>query len=122
VPEPVNNKLWHIPFNRVNDDLIVDMVHSYAHRYYGYEFMVQARGATLPRYAVDYYVRLYVRNKRTLRASFRLYQPWDAHVKQNMERKKTRLTMPILGIGGQNSWGPMQGTDCDPQRATSRTC
>jgi pimeloyl-ACP methyl ester carboxylesterase len=26
LPEFLNNKLWHIPFNRVNDELIVDMV------------------------------------------------------------------------------------------------
>src|SRR5690349_19035389 len=26
VPEPANDRLWHIPFNRVDDELIVDMV------------------------------------------------------------------------------------------------
>ena len=32
VPEGLNNKLWHIPFNRVNNELIVDMVASNARR------------------------------------------------------------------------------------------
>lgn len=26
VPDALNDRLWHIPFNRVNDDLIIDMV------------------------------------------------------------------------------------------------
>jgi pimeloyl-ACP methyl ester carboxylesterase len=76
--EPLNNKLWHIPFNRVNDELIVDMVHSNADGFYGYEFAIQAGGATLPNYAIDYYIKLYTRNKDVLRASFGLYRAWDA--------------------------------------------
>jgi alpha-beta hydrolase superfamily lysophospholipase len=37
VPEALNDKLWHIPFNRVDDDLILDMVSSNADAYYRYE-------------------------------------------------------------------------------------
>jgi pimeloyl-ACP methyl ester carboxylesterase len=105
VPEPLNDKLWHIPFNRVNDDLIVDMVKSNADAYYRYEYEVQGGGWTMPDYAIDYYVDLYNRNKDTLRASFGLYRAWDAHLNQNVERQKTKLTIPVLGIGGENSWG-----------------
>ena len=72
VPEPLNNKLWHIPFNRVNDDLIVDMVSSNADAYYRYEFAIQGGGATLPDYAIEYYINLYTRDRtraaRQLRA------------------------------------------------------
>jgi pimeloyl-ACP methyl ester carboxylesterase len=114
LPEPVNNKVWHIPFNRVNDDLIVDMVHSNADGFYDYEFAIQAGGATLPDYAIDYYTRLYNRNKVVLRATFGLYRAWDAHVTQNKERAKTPLTIPVVGIGGENSWGALAGEGLKP--------
>ena len=44
VPEGLNNKLWHIPFNRVNDELIIDMVKSNANAYYRYEYQSRAAG------------------------------------------------------------------------------
>lgn len=116
VPEPANNKLWHIPFNRVNDELIVDMVKSNADGYYRYEYAIQGGGTTLPDYAIDYYIKLYTRDRNTLRASFGLYRAWDAHLAQNVERQKTKLTIPVLGIGGANSWGPLAG---DAMRAAA---
>ena len=106
IEEPINNKLWHIPFNRVNDDLIVDMVDSNADAFYRYEYAIQGGGTTLPDYAIDYYVSLYTRNKDVLRASFGLYRAWDATLVQNVERQKTKLTVPVLGLGGENSWRP----------------
>lgn len=109
VPEPINNKLWHIPFNRVNDDLIVDMVDSNADAFYRYEYAIQGGGTTLPDYAINYYVSLFTRNKDVLRASFGLYRAWDATLVQNVERQKAKLTVPVLGIGGENSWGPAAG-------------
>jgi pimeloyl-ACP methyl ester carboxylesterase len=96
VPEAANNRLWHIPFNRVNDDLIVDMVH--------YEFTIQSGGAMPPEYAIEYYVKLYNRDKDSLRATFGLYRAWDAMLTQNMQRQAQPLTIPVLGIGGQHSW------------------
>jgi pimeloyl-ACP methyl ester carboxylesterase len=104
VPEFLNNKLWRLPFNRVNDELIVDMVKSNADAYFRYEYSIQGGGATLPEYAINYYVRLYSRDRDTLRASFGLYRAWDTHLGQNVERQKSKLTIPVLGIGGVNSW------------------
>jgi pimeloyl-ACP methyl ester carboxylesterase len=109
LPEPDNNRLWHIPFNRVNDELIVDMVSSNAHAFYGYEFAIQGGGATLPEYAIDYYVTLYNRDKNILRGSFGLYRAWDATLAQNGQRKNQPLTMPVLAIGGASSWGVYVG-------------
>ena len=105
VPEGLNNKLWHIPFNRVNDELVIDMVKSNANAYYRYEYQVQGGGATLPDYAIEYYIKLYTRDRNTLRASFGLYRAWDFHMAQNGARQATALTIPVLGIGGVNSWG-----------------
>lgn len=105
VPEGLNNKLWHIPFNRVNSELIVDMVASNAQAYFRYEYSIQGGAATLPDYAIDYYIRLYTRDRNTLRSSFGLYRAWDSHMAQNGERQATPLTIPVLGIGGEQSWG-----------------
>lgn len=105
LPEFLNDKLWHIPFNRVDDELIVDMVGSNADAYYRYEFSIQGGGTTLPEYAIKYYVSLYTRNRNALRASFGLYRAWDAILEQNGKRQNPKLTIPVLGIGGENSWG-----------------
>ncbi|TDK24517.1 alpha/beta hydrolase [Arthrobacter crusticola] len=104
--EPTNNRLWHIPFNRVDDELIVNLVRNSAEEFYRYEYNVQGGGYTPPEHAIKYYVKQYNRDKDTLRASFELYREWDALVAQNAERAKTPLTIPVIGIGGEKSWGP----------------
>jgi pimeloyl-ACP methyl ester carboxylesterase len=114
VPEAANNRLWHIPFNRVNDDLIVDMVHGQADAFYRYEFTIQSGGAMPPEYAIEYYVRLYNRDKDSLRATFGLYHAWDATLTQNMQRKAQPLTIPVLGIGGEKSWAERAGQGMQP--------
>lgn len=106
IPEPLNNRLWHIPFNRVNDDLIINMVKSNAEEFYRYEFTIQGGGWKLPDYAIKYYVSLYNRSRDALRASFGLYRAWDVILDQNKSRKVQPLTIPVLGIGGEKSWGP----------------
>ena len=114
IEQPINDKLWHIPFNRVNHELIVDMVSSNADAFYRYEFAIQGGGSTLPDDAIEYYVALYTRDKNALRASFGLYRAWDATVKQNADRQENRLTIPVLGIGGQNSWGELAANGIKP--------
>jgi pimeloyl-ACP methyl ester carboxylesterase len=114
VPEPFNNRLWHIPFNRVNDELIVDMVSGNADAFYRYEFAIQGGGATLSEYAIEYYVSLYNRDKDVLRATFGLYRAWDTTLTQNQQRKTQPLTIPVLGIGGENSWGEHAGHGMEP--------
>ncbi|WP_205650729.1 alpha/beta hydrolase [Actinoplanes solisilvae] len=108
VPEAQNNRLWHIPFNRVDDELIIDMVHGNARAFYHYEFRIQG-GPALPERVIDYYVRLYNRNRDTLRGTFGLYRAWDALLAQNKKRAARKLTAPVLGIGGQQSWGRLPG-------------
>jgi pimeloyl-ACP methyl ester carboxylesterase len=110
VPEQVNNKLWHIPFNRVDDDLILDMVSSNADAYYRYEYAIQGGKATLPDSVIRYYIKLYTRNRDVLRASFGLYRAWDETLAQNRAvRQATKLTIPVVGIGGEDSWGELVG-------------
>jgi len=105
--EPTNNRLWHIPFNRVDDELIVNLVRNSAEEFYRYEYRIQGGGYTPSEQAIKYYVKQYNKDKDTLRASFELYREWDTLVAQNAERAKTPLTIPVIGIGGANSWGTL---------------
>ena len=121
LPEFLNNRLWHIPFNRVNDELIVDMVSRTADAFYRYEFNIQGGGATLPEYAIEYYVKLFTRDRAALRATFGLYRAWDATIEQNRARMAPKLTLPVLAIGGETSWGEMAGLGMLPAASDVRT-
>lgn len=108
LPEPINNKVWHIPFNRV-DKVPEQLITGREDIYFGYEFAIQA-GKKLPEDVVDYYVRL-VSNRDSLRGSLAFYREWDTMMAQNAERKKRPLTMPVLAIGGAASYGQLVGED-----------
>ena len=115
VEEFFNNKLWHIAFNRVNDDLVVDMVAGNADAYYGYEFAIQGGEATaVTAQAIKYYIDLYTRDRDTLRASFGFYRSWDETLTQNTKRILPKLTIPVLAIGGADSWGPFVAHGMEP--------
>lgn len=103
IPESLNNRLWHIPFNRV-DRVPEQLVSGREDIFYGYEFAIQAGNRKLPDDLIDYYVRLYA-NSDSLRASFGFYRAWGTTLAQNEQRKTRPLTMPVLAIGGAESWG-----------------
>jgi pimeloyl-ACP methyl ester carboxylesterase len=46
VPAPLNDRLWHIPFNRVNDKLTEELIRGREDIFFGYEFAIQ--GGTCP--------------------------------------------------------------------------
>jgi pimeloyl-ACP methyl ester carboxylesterase len=106
LPEPINNKVWHIPLNRV-DKVPEQLITGREDIYFGYEFAIQA-GKKLPEDVVNYYVRL-VSNPDALRGSLGFYRAWDATVAQNAQRGSRPLTMPVLAIGGEASWGEAVG-------------
>src|SRR5215204_1531123 len=112
IPESLNNRLWHIPFNRV-DRVPEQLVSGREDIFYGYEFAIQAGNRKLPDDLIDYYVRLYA-NPDGLRASFGFYRAWDTTLAQNEQRKTRPLTMPVLGIGGEKSWGELAGQGMEP--------
>lgn len=108
IPEPLNNRLWHIPFNRV-DKVPEQLVTGREDIFFGYEFAIQSgNGKKLPEDVIDYYVRIFS-NPQALHASFALYRAWDATVAQNEQRQTRPLTMPVLAIGGEASWGGLVG-------------
>ncbi|MDX2642500.1 alpha/beta fold hydrolase [Streptomyces sp. PA03-1a] len=103
VDERDNDRLWHIPFNRVDHELTERLVRGREADFFGYEFDIQG-GEKLPRYAREYYVRLFS-DPATLRGSFGFYRAWDGTTGQNEDRARKKLTMPVLAIGGSESWG-----------------
>ena len=107
IPEPLNNKLWHIAVNRL-DKVNEQLVQGREDIYFGYEFAIQA-GKKLPDDVINYYVGL-LTNPDSLRGSFAFYREWDTMMAQNEQRAKRPLTMPVLGIGGAASWGEQVGS------------
>jgi pimeloyl-ACP methyl ester carboxylesterase len=112
VPEPINNKLWHLGFNRVNDEMTEQLVSGREDIFFGYEFAIQG-GQKLPDYALRYYFDLYS-DPNVLRGSFGFYRALDTTLAQNAERKSRPLTMPVLAIGGAASWGEEVGNAMKP--------
>jgi pimeloyl-ACP methyl ester carboxylesterase len=101
VPAQVNNRLWHIPFSRV-EEVPEQLITGRENVFFGYEFAIQ--GGKLPDDLIEYYVRL-VSTPDDLRGSLGFYRALDATLAQNEERKTRRLTMPVLAIGGEASYG-----------------
>jgi pimeloyl-ACP methyl ester carboxylesterase len=101
LPDPVNNKLWHIPFNRV-ESLPEQLIAGREDVYFGYEFAVQ--GGNVPDEAIAYYVGM-VSDPESLHSSLGWYRAFGATLAQNDERASRKLTMPVLAIGGERSYG-----------------
>ena len=104
-PRHVNNKLWHIAFNRAGE-IAEQLVEGREAIFFGYEFAIQ--GGQVPDSAIDYYVQG-LSAPGALSGSFGFYRSWDETMAQNGERGARKLTMPVLGIGGEASWGGAVG-------------
>jgi pimeloyl-ACP methyl ester carboxylesterase len=113
LPEPINNKLWHLAFNRVNDEMTEQLVRGREDVFFGYEFAIQGGQKALPEEVQRYYFDLYS-DPDVLRGSFGLYRVLDTTLAQNAERKNRPLTMPVLAIGGAESWGEEAGNGMKP--------
>jgi len=101
LPDPLNNKLWHIPFNRV-ENLPEQLVAGREDVFFGYEFAVQ--GGNVPEDAIRYYVDA-LSNPESLHGSLGWYRAFGVTLAQNDERAKRPLSMPVLAIGGERSYG-----------------
>jgi pimeloyl-ACP methyl ester carboxylesterase len=106
VPAPVNDRLWHIPFNRV-ETVPEQLIEGREDIFFGYEFAIQ--GGNVPADVIDYYVGLLRSDRDALRGSLGFYRAFDATLAQNEQRKNKRLPMPVLAIGGEASYGGAVG-------------
>jgi hypothetical protein len=99
-PATINQRFWHFGFNRLTD-LNEELVRGRERLFFGYQFAKKAATPdAIPAYAVDVYVDAIVADQRGLRASFAYYRALDETIAQNEQRRKTRLTLPVLAIGG----------------------
>lgn len=105
LPDQLNDRYWHIPFNRI-ERLNEQLVAGREDIFFRWEFTIQ--GGKLPDDLISYYVGI-LSNPDSLRGSFGFYRAWGTMLKQNEQRKNTRLTMPVLAIGGQTSSGDQVG-------------
>jgi pimeloyl-ACP methyl ester carboxylesterase len=104
VPGPINKRLWHIPFNRLDADVNEALVRGREDVYFGAEFAASA-GTPLPDHIVKYYVDGLSSSPDALRGSFGSYRAIDAGIERNQDRKTRRLTLPVLAVGGEKSIG-----------------
>ena len=104
VPAPLNDRLWHLAFNRV-ENLPEQLIAGREAAFFGYEFAIQ--GGKLPDEVVDYYVRI-LSEPDVLPGSLGFYRSLDTTLQQQQQRT-THLTMPVLAIGGAASYGDHVG-------------
>lgn len=99
-PAAANLKLWQFGFNRLTD-LNEELVRGRERLFFGWQFATKAATRTaIPAYAVDVYVDAIAADPRALQASFAYYRALDETIAQNEQRSKTRLTLPVLAVGG----------------------
>ncbi len=103
-PQLLNDRLWHIMFNRLAPEVNEEIVRGKEDVYFRAEFAASA-GKELPEHAVAYYVETLTSRPDALTGSFGWYRAVDTTIAQNEDRKKRRLTMPILAMGGALSGG-----------------
>jgi pimeloyl-ACP methyl ester carboxylesterase len=102
LPGPAVPHLWHLTFNRL-DGLNEQLVRGREDLFFSYIFDAEAT-IKLPAYAVKYYADGFASSRTALRGSFGFYRAWDATTQQNGQRRmKSKLTMPVLAIGGGTS-------------------
>jgi pimeloyl-ACP methyl ester carboxylesterase len=105
LPAPLNDRLWHLGFNRI-DGLNELLVTGREDAFYRWEFDAAAK--PLDDETIGYYVRT-LSNPDSLRGSFGWYRAIDETIAQDEERKNTPLTMPVMAIGGEKSFGELVG-------------
>lgn len=99
-PASVNLKLWQFGFNRLTG-LNEELVRGRERVFFGWQFATKAATPTsIPAYAVDVYVDAIAADPRALRASFAYYRALEETIAQNERRARTRLTLPVLAVGG----------------------
>jgi pimeloyl-ACP methyl ester carboxylesterase len=104
-----NERLFHFGFNRLGG-LNEELVRGREAVFLGHQFATKtAPGRHLDPHAVQVYVAALAEDADALRASFEPYRAIDETVRQNAERRATRLSLPVLAVGGGDSVGAAVG-------------
>ena len=104
MPGPLNDRLWHIPFNQLAGKTNERLVRGREDIFIGGEYAAWA-GTPLPADVVKYYVDRVASDPEALRGSFEFYRALDIDFAESEQRNSRRLTMPVLTIGGSESIG-----------------
>ena len=99
--------------NRVNDELTEQLVKGHADFFYGYEFAIQGGGEKLPDEVLRYFTSS--RTPTSCAAASGSCRAWDA-TSPNEQRKSRPLAMPVLAIGGAESWGAKEAEHDEARR------
>jgi len=111
-----NEHFFHLMFNRLST-MNEQLVRGREEVYFGFIFDVEAGSMKLPGYAIRTYLDNLVSVPGALRGSFGFYRAWDETTAQNAQRAVTKLTMPVLAIGGAESAGLGVGDTMDKAAA-----
>jgi pimeloyl-ACP methyl ester carboxylesterase len=103
-PARLNQRLWHIAFNRLGPEVNEALVRGREEIYFGAEY-AGAAGTPLPDAVVRYYVERLASGPDALRGSFGWYRAMETSAAQNVRRKANRLSLPVLAIGGGRTGG-----------------
>ena len=103
LPPQLNARLWHLTFNQLPAEVNEALVRGREEIFFGSEFAASAGTKKLPDETVKYYIDTLATNAEALRGSFEFYRALPTTAAQNAERKNSRLTMPVLAIGGAES-------------------
>ena len=105
VPGPINDRLWHLPFNRlekINEQLVTGREGIF----FGWEFDAAAK--KLPDDVIDYYVGL-LSNPDALRGSFGFYRALDTTIAQDRRRENPAADHARPGDRRRASFGDHVG-------------
>jgi pimeloyl-ACP methyl ester carboxylesterase len=102
-PAVLNEHLFHLMFNRL-PAMNVQLVHGREEIFFGFIFDIEAFNK-LPGDAVKVYIDDLADSLASLSGSVGFYRAWDTTTAQNRQRTATKLTLPILAIGGAESLG-----------------
>lgn len=105
LPARLNDRLWHFAFNRLAA-LNEEMVAGREDVYFGWQFESKA-AHSLPESMHRFYVETLAASRDALHGCFGMYRALDETAAQNVQRKNTRLTLPVLAMGGAASLGDM---------------
>jgi pimeloyl-ACP methyl ester carboxylesterase len=104
-----NDRLFHFGFNRLGR-LNEELVRGREALFFGHQFATKtAPGRLLDPHAVEVYVAALTGDAEALRASFEPYRAIEETVRQNARRRGTRLSLPVLAVGGGDSVGAAVG-------------
>ena len=108
LPEPLNERFWHLAFNqlpKVNEQLVSGRENIF----FRAKFDAAAGKNKLSDDVVSYYVEMVAGDPEALRGSFEWYRALNTTIAQNEQRKNRRLTLPVLAMGGEESFGEAIG-------------